>query len=263
MSVIIPAAQFFREYARHRAKEGRALRGEELRSLPYLRKKPLARQWSVRARSFEMFMNRVVGSLAQRNTLDILDLGAGNCWLCYRLASSGHRAVALDIRDDDIDGLGAATELLAETGRFHRVRASFDALPFANRSFDLTIFNASLHYATQLDRVLAEAARVTRPGGMLAILDSPFYPCEREGERMVAEKNAQAAARFGARAEVLTSQNFMEFLTRHRLETAIASLSWSRHRVRYPLWYEMRPVLAWLRGSRRPSRFDVWSAHVP
>ena len=209
-------------------------------------------------------MARVLGPLAARNALDILDLGAGNCWLCYRLVFSGHRAIALDIRDDDTDGLGAATDLLPESaGHFQRVRASFDALPFAEQSFDVCVFNASLHYATDLGRVLAEAARATRPGGMLAILDSPFYVSEREGERMVAEKHAQAAARFGARAEVLTSQNFIEFLTRQRLETALSSLSWSRHRVRYPLWYEMRPVFAWLKGSRRPSRFDVWSARVP
>lgn len=260
----VPTTQFFQEYAKHRADEGRALRGEELRSLPYLRRKPLARQWTVRAKSFEVFVRRIVGSLAARSALDVLDLGAGNGWLCYRLACSGHRAVALDIRDDDIDGLGAATDLLSDSAnKFYRVRASFEVLPFADRSFDVSIFNASLHYATELGRVLAEAVRVTRPGGTLAILDSPFYACERDGERMIAEKNALAAAQFGARAEVLTSQNFIEFLTRQRLETARASLSWSRHRVCYPLWYEMRPLLGWLGGNRRPSRFDVWSARVP
>lgn len=260
----VPTTQFFREYAQHRADEGRALRGEELRSLPYLRRKPLARQWAVRAKSFEVFVRTVVGSLAARGALDMLDLGAGNGWLCYRLACSGHRAVALDIRDDDIDGLGAATDLLSHSvGKFHCVRASFEILPFADRSFDVSIFNASLHYATELGRVLAEAVRVTRPGGMLAILDSPFYTCERDGERMVAEKHSLAAAQFGARSEVLTSQRFIEFLTRQRLEAALGCLSWSRHRVRYPLWYEMRPLLARLGGNRRPSRFDVWSARVP
>ncbi|HEX4158548.1 MAG TPA: class I SAM-dependent methyltransferase [Rhizomicrobium sp.] len=259
-----PAAQFFNEYARHRAAEGRALRGEDLRSLPYLRAGPLARQWAVRAKTFEAFVNRIVGPLAGRGALDILDLGAGNGWLCYRLACSGHHAIALDLRDDDIDGLGAAADLATDSaGRFHCVRASFESLPFADRSFDLAIFNASLHYATELGRALAETVRVTRPGGMLAVLDSPFYPCERAGQRMVAEKKAQAADRFGPSADVLVSQNFIEFLTRQRLKAARGSLSWSRHRVRYPLWYEMRPLFAWLRGRRRPSRFDVWSARVP
>ncbi len=260
----IPASQFFQEYARHRAMEGRTLRGEELRSLPYLRRKPLARQWAVRARSFEALVSQVIEPLAARKPLHILDLGAGNGWLGYRLARLGHRTVALGIRDDDVDGLGAAADLRADAGgRLTCVKASFDTLPFGYRSFDVTVFNASLHYATDLGSTIAEAVRVTRPGGALAVVDSPFYASEHEGERMIAEKNAHAVARFGARADVLMSQTFIEFLTRQRLENTLAQLSWSRHRVRYSFWYEMRPLVAWLKGNRRPSRFDVWSARVP
>ena len=39
-------------------------------------------------------------------------------------------------------------------------------------------------------------------------------------------------------------------------------LAWRRHRVRYPLWYELRPLVARLRGRRAPSRFDLWEATV-
>jgi SAM-dependent methyltransferase len=260
----VSARQFFREYACHRAGEGRALRGEELRSLPYLRENPLARQWAVRARSFEALVAKVVNPLAAQRSLHVLDLGAGNGWLCHRLAQLGHRAVAFDIRDDNVDGLGAAAGLSAGSGgRFQCVAGSFDGLPFGDRCFDLAIFNASLHYATDLGLVLAEAVRVTRPGGAVAIVDSPFYASEREGERMIAEKKSYAASRFGAQADVLMSQAFIEFLTRPRLEKALPALLWSHHRVHYPLWYELRPLVAWLRRGRRPSRFDVWSARVP
>ncbi len=259
----VPNAQFFHEYAHHRAGEGRALRGEELRSLPYLRSGPLARQWAVRARSFKVFVNRVIGEMAAPDCLDVLDLGAGNGWLCHRLAQTGHRAVALDIRDDDMDGLGAARDLQADPrGRFQCVKASFADLPFADKSFDVVIFNASLHYAIELGSVLSEAIRVMRPGGVIAVLDSPCYAREKDGERMVAEKTAQGGAGFGARAEILLTQNFIEFLTPERFKMAHDSLHWSRHRVWYPLWYEVRPLLAWLKRRRRPSRFDVWSARV-
>ena len=40
-----------------------------------------------------------------------------------------------------------------------------DALPSA--SVDIALFNASLHYATDLSAVLGEAERVTRPGGVV------------------------------------------------------------------------------------------------
>ena len=79
------------------------------------------------------------------------------------------------------------------------------------------MFNASLHYALDLRRVLTEAARIVRPGGCLAILDSPFYADERDGLAMVAEKHASPGARFGCGAAALLDLPFIEFLTPERL----------------------------------------------
>jgi SAM-dependent methyltransferase len=253
-------AEFFRDYARHRAKEGRAHNIEELKQLPYLRSGPLARQWAVRARTFDAFVEHVIEPAGR--PLAVLDLGAGNGWLSYRLAQMGHKAVALDIRDDDVDGLGAAARLRHEAP-FECAHASFDDIPFATGRFDVTIFNASLHYAIDLKAVLAEAARVTRPRGVLAVLDSPFYTRVADGEAMVAEKRAHGAAVFGARSGTLLSRNFIEYLTRERLAAAYPQHFWTRRIVRYPLWYEMRPVFAALKRARRPSRFDLWTAQVP
>jgi len=259
----IPSVDFRREYARHRASEGRALRGEQLRSLPYLAEGVCARQWTVRARSFEAFVDRVLRPMSSVGPIDLLDLGAGNGWLCHRVATYGHRAIAIDIRDDEIDGLGAAADFLSDAAApFQRVKASFDTLPFHDDCFDIVLFNASLHYATDLRRALTEASRVTRSGGCVAVLDSPFYRCDQDGRDMVAEKIAQGHSRFGACADVLLTQNFIEYLTPERLAAAQPSLSWTRHPVKYPLWYEMRPLLARVKGRRKPSRFDLWTACV-
>src|SRR5215469_9185947 len=206
----IPSADFRREYARHRASEGRGLRGDQLRSLPYLVEGGLAHHWAVRARSFDTFVSRVLKPLSSAGPLDLLDLGAGNGWLCHRMAACGHRAVAIDVRDDKVDGLGAAADFLVDTAApFQCVKASFDALPFDDDRFDLAIFNASLHYATDLHRVLMEASRVTRSGGCIAVLDSPFYRCDRDGRDMVAEKLGDGRSRFGTSANVLLTQNFI------------------------------------------------------
>ena len=126
-------------------------------------------------------------------------------------------------------------------------------------------FNAAIHYATSLETTLAEAVRVTRPGGHLVILDSPFYTSGQDGERMVAEKRAAAAREWGPRAEALLALPTIEYLTADRLATASAThaLAWRRHRVRYPWWYECRPLVARLRGRRAPSRFDLWETVVP
>jgi SAM-dependent methyltransferase len=261
-------ARFGTAYAGHRAAEGRGYAGDDLLSLPYLREGPFAKQWAVRARTFEAFVQRVLRPEAAwlRRPLRVLDLGAGNGWLSFRVASEGHRATALDIRDDRVDGLGAAAPLLGRVaGRMDRLVASFEAIPLADASMDVAVFNASLHYALDLEDALSEAARVVRPGGTLAILDSPFYREERHGLAMIAEKQAQAETRFGARADALMALPFIEFLTRERLANASAApgLEWRRRSVRYSLWYELRPVQAALRRERPPSRFDLWTSVRP
>jgi SAM-dependent methyltransferase len=263
-------ARFRAEYGAHRASEGRAHGKEELLALPYLAAGPLARQWAVRARSFDAFVRHVLApSVRETRTagrpLRVLDVGAGNAWLAWRAALAGCDAVAVDLRDDDVDGLAAARRYLthvAPPGGLARVAGSFQALPLADAAFDVVVFNASLHYATDLAAALAEARRVASPGGRIVVLDSPFYAREVDGAAMVAEKRRDAAARFGARAEALLALPFVEYLTPARLAAASGGLAWRRRRVRYPLWYELRPLVARLRGGRRPSRFDLWEARV-
>lgn len=256
-------ARFRAEYGAHRASEGRAYSTAELHTLPFLHSGPLAKQWAVRARSFTAFVSRIVEPFARtmNRPLRLLDLGAGNGWLAWRLAQTGIECVAVDIRDDAVDGLGAAASYADETPtRFRRVLASFDALPFRAPAFDLVVFNASLHYALDLELVLREARRCVRDGGRIVILDSPFYGRDADGAAMVNEKRETAAQQFGARAAALTALPFIEYLTRERLDAASRDLGlrWRRHRVQYPLWYELRPIVARLRGRRRPSRFDIW-----
>lgn len=261
-------SRFRTAYGAHRAAEGRGLDPATMRQLPYLSMGPLAKQWAVRARTFDAFVSRVVRPMARRSgrPLRVLDLGAGNGWLSWRVSLAGHEAVALDIRDDRVDGLGAAAAYLESAdGRFDRVVASFESLPIAGERFDIVVFNASLHYALDLATALGDARRVARPGGRVVILDSAFYAREADGEQMLVEKRRDAAGRFGARADVLMSLPFIEYLTPARLAEASGrlGLTWRRHRVRYPLWYELRPLVARLRGRRPPSRFDLWEAQVP
>ena len=262
----MPAPQrsdYWQQYAAHRAAEGRA--ALDASTLPYVASGPLARQWSVRARSWEAFSRRILRPAQQRadvhalGPLRVLDLGAGNGWLAHRAALAGAAALALDVRDDLVDGLGAAPA----RSPIERVVASFDAIPVGRDQFDVVVFNASLHYAEDLGEALHEARRVARVGARVVVLDSPFYASDADGEAMVREKRANAEREFGARAATLLAVSFVEFLTRERLAQASRGVRlgpWRRHRVRYPLWYELRGLRARLRGERPPSRFDLWES---
>ena len=263
-AAMLPDAQFRAEYAAHRASEGRGYAGAALFALPYLERGAHARQWAVRARTFDAFMRRVIAPAVRAGERPrVLDLGAGNGWLAWRVSLAGCDAMAVDLRDDAVDGLAAGAPLAARAP-FHRVAATFDALPLRDASYDVVLFNASLHYAVDLPAVLREAARVVRPGGRLLVLDSPFYALARDGDAMVAEKHREGTARYGERAAALLAVPCVEYLTAARLAeaTADSGLAWRRRRVRYPLWYELRGAVAFLRGRRAPSRFDLWETIV-
>lgn len=258
-------------YGEHRKAEGRGSGGEaELLALPYVRTGPQAGQWAVRSRTFDRFVSAVLDPCAREvgsrsRPLHVLDLGAGNAWLSYRVALAGHRATAVDLRTDAVDGLGAAAAYRQHVARMPaRVAGSFEALPLDSGVADVAVFNAALHYALDLPTALAEAARAVAPGGRVVILDSPFYDSAEDGDAMVEEKRRTAVARFGSRSADLMAPPFIEYLTPDRLRDASTGLglTWRCHRVRYPLRYELRPLVARLRGRRRPSRFDLWEGRL-
>jgi len=261
-----PQERWERAYAALREREGRSDPEARL-ARPYLKKGPLVAQWRIRARTYDRFVAAVLVPLerARGRPLSILDLGAGDGWLAARMAARGHRAVALDVRLDTIDGLAAGALLGRQSKRrFARVAASFEALPARGVTFDLAVFNASIHYAADLPLVLSEARRAVRGGGRIVLLDSPFYRSAEAGEAMVRQKERRTRETLPDLAEGLLALPSIEYLTRERLAAAAApsDLAFRRIRVLYPLSYELRGVHALIRRDRPPSRFDVWVARV-
>jgi SAM-dependent methyltransferase len=246
-----PRQQFLEDYARIRAAEGRGSEDSAYyRALPFF--DPTGRnssQWRIRACSFKYFKRRIL----PRSTCNILDLGAGNCWLSYRLAELGHAPVAVDIFADPRDGLGAARHYPV---RFPVIESGFDDLPFADSQFDLAVFNSSIHYSSDYVRTLSEARRCLRPEGRVVILDSPIYKRRDHGEAMRVERQIHFEHQHGFRSEALGSIEFfdLEMLEdlRHKL-----SLTWEIHRPWYGWRWHMRPVRARLKGQRPPSRFWI------
>jgi SAM-dependent methyltransferase len=135
--------------------------------------------WQLRQRSFASLLGFLAARPHQPTT--VLDLGAGNGWLSHRLSLAGCRVVAVDVLDDDCDGLGAARHYDVA---FARIRADFDELPLAPRQFDVVVFNGSLHYAPNVGATLAHAAHCLVDDGALAVLDSPTFISAADGERM-------------------------------------------------------------------------------
>lgn len=166
-------APFLDHYRRVRQAERWEADAAAIASLPYpAASTPHAALWRRRAASYRALL-RILEAHGPR--LRILELGAGNCWLSWRLAGLGHSVEALDINDDPEHGLGAATGLPQVSGSLRLVHASLERTPFVDCQFDAVIAAASLHYARDLPGTVAEARRVLRPGGLLLLSDTPLY----------------------------------------------------------------------------------------
>jgi len=98
----------------------------------------------------------------------VLDVGCGNGWAVQTLVNMGAGAgVGVDISPRMI---ARAKEATASDDRFSFEVSAADALPLRDRSISHLLNVESLYYYPSPELALAEWARVTQPGGSLAIV---------------------------------------------------------------------------------------------
>jgi demethylmenaquinone methyltransferase / 2-methoxy-6-polyprenyl-1,4-benzoquinol methylase len=92
----------------------------------------------------------------------ILDLAAGTGSISRELAGRGHRVIAAD----------QSPEMVA-AGAFPGpvVQATAERLPFADGVFDAVTFGYLVRYVDAVAGLLAEVARVVRPGGRVGMVE--------------------------------------------------------------------------------------------
>ena len=119
----------------------------------------------------------------------LLDVGTGTGRMAELFAPRADHVTALD-KSPEMLRIARTRLQDRPAEQIELVQGDFLALPFADASFDTVLFHQVLHYAQEPETVLTEAARVTRPGGCIAIVD--FAAHDREELR-----TAHAHARLG------------------------------------------------------------------
>jgi ubiquinone/menaquinone biosynthesis C-methylase UbiE len=100
----------------------------------------------------------------------IADLGAGEGTFSQLLAQRAEKVIAVDNSEKMVE-YGRSMAARNGVGNLEYRRGDLEELPLETGSVDLAFFSQALHHAQHPEKAVAEAYRVLRPGGRVAVLD--------------------------------------------------------------------------------------------
>lgn len=135
----------------------------------------------------------LVAALGDGPLGQLLDIGTGTGRMAELFAGRAERIAALD-KSLEMLRLARARLQNLPADKVELVQGDFTALPFAAGQFDTILLHQVLHFAQHPEVALKEAARVTRPGGRIAIVDFAAH-----GREELRERHAHARLGFADR----------------------------------------------------------------
>jgi ArsR family transcriptional regulator len=152
----------------------------------------------------------ITGVAALLKLGDVLDVGSGDGAAAATIVPYCRSLTCVDTNPRLID---AARARLAKHDNVRAEVADGEALPFAGSSFDAVLVFHTLTYAERPARVLAECARVLRPGGRLVVL------CLDE------HRQSEVTARYGERHPGFSPRAVRAMLSRTGLDVVSAKVA--------------------------------------
>ena len=143
----------------------------------------------------------------------VVDVRCGEGSLVRRPARRGARAVGVEVAPEPL----ARARAHAPVGAERYEQAGAQALPLPDACADVVLFMNSLHHVPgdELDRALAEAGRVLRPGGIVYVqeplAEGPYFELLRPVDDETAVRAAAHAAIRRAAAHGLAHERELRF----------------------------------------------------
>jgi ubiquinone/menaquinone biosynthesis C-methylase UbiE len=143
-----------------------------------------------RLQCHDVFHHTLVKYLGATQVDTILELGCGFGEMGRQVAKiSGCRVTGLTMADAEIVGANERIKAEGLADRCTMVQGNYHNLPFEANSFDKVFGIYTLKYSADLDRAIAEAARVLKPGGKFLsyeiIVTDKYDPSDKQQKAYV------------------------------------------------------------------------------
>jgi ArsR family transcriptional regulator len=102
--------------------------------------------------------------------MTIADLGAGEGTISQLMAQRAKRVIAIDNSEKMVE-FGAELARKHGIGNLEYRLGDLEDVPIRNGAVDLAFLSQALHHAVHPERAMAEAWRILKPGGRIAVLD--------------------------------------------------------------------------------------------
>jgi SAM-dependent methyltransferase len=178
----------------------------------------------------------------------VLDLGCGGGRHAFELYRRGARVVALDRNTGDLAGVATMFEAMRAAGEAPDgatatvLHADARQLPFLDDAFDTVVIAEVLEHIVDDHRVIAEIARVVRPGGTVAVTVPRWWP-----EQVCWALSESYHTVEGGHVRIYRRAQLM---ARLRAESLIPKASHHAHALHSPYW--------WLRCLFGPDNDRAW-----
>lgn len=179
--------------------------------LPFIK---TAENWEWRMRQYDLAV--VQRAINGRSGLKILDVGAWNGWLSYRLALQGHQVTAVDYFIDEYDGLAAKKFYPVQ---WQAIQLDLGDLSVLETPFDVVILNRCLQFAPDVAEMVAQARARLSVGGILLIMGLQLFADAAPKAQQVAAYRQTHHQQFGFELFLKPTKGYLDWQDKHTLQT--------------------------------------------